>query len=194
LDLLEGIFVEEMGIDCARYDGDMNHEDRKVELDRFKDETKSCRVLLSTVHCCGTGLNIVQANHVMFVDRWFNPTVHDQAMDRCYRIGQTKDVFVSFFDCVGTLDVGMMLTNKHKKENSAILLADGTNLGEGRMSFRQLQGVMRSLIAAQQMERIAHVAKFDRQTPFARVDNDAMTELMARIAQMAEDALRRRRN
>lgn len=113
-------------------------------------------------------------------------------MDRCYRYGQKKDVFVSFFDSVGTIDVGMMLTNKHKKENSAILLADGTVLGEGSMSFRQLQGVMRNLIAAQQTERIAHVEKFGRQTPFALVGNDAMAELMARVAQMAEDARRRR--
>lgn len=178
--------MEEMGIDCARYDGDMNHADRKVELDRFKDKSKSCRVLLSTVHVCGTGLNIVEANHVFFVDRWFNPTVHDQAMDRCYRIGQKKDVFVNFFDCVETIDIGMMLTNKNKKTNSAILLADGTELGDGNMTFRQLQGVMRNLIAEQQKKRILHAAVNGLQAPFERVDSTMMADLMARVARMAE--------
>ena len=80
LDLLEGIFVD-MGLDVARYDGDLNQSERSKQLDHFKTKD-SCRVLLATVHVLGTGLNIIQANHVFFVDRWFNPTVHDQAQDR----------------------------------------------------------------------------------------------------------------
>ena len=80
LDLLEGVF-DDMGLDVARYDGDLKHDARREQLEHFKSEG-SCRILLATVHVLGTGLNIVQANHVFFVDRWFNPTVHDQAQDR----------------------------------------------------------------------------------------------------------------
>lgn len=183
--MLEGVLAEDMQIECARYDGDMNHDDRKVELERFKAKD-SCRVLLATVHCCGTGLNITEANHVFFVDRWFNPTVHDQAMDRCYRIGQKKDVFVSFFDSLGTIDIGMMLTNKYKQENSAILLADGTDLGEGALSFRELNGAMRTLLDRLSLDRKAHVSDWGLETPFRRVEKTFLEELIRQISETAQ--------
>lgn len=182
--------MEDMQIECARYDGDLNQKDRKVELERFKTKS-SCRVFLATVHCCGTGLNIVEANHVFFVDRWFNPTVHDQAMDRCYRIGQKKDVFVSFFDSLGTIDIGMMLTNKYKQENSAILLADGTDLGDGAMSFRELSGVMRTLLERLAIGRRSHVTDFGPTTPFQRVEDSVMQDIVRQITEIAEAARRR---
>ena len=49
-------------------------------------ESSTCNVLLATVQSSGTGLNIVEANHVGFIDRWFNPCVHEQAEDR---VGQS---------------------------------------------------------------------------------------------------------
>jgi len=42
----------------------------------------------------GAGLNIVAANHVIHLERHWNPAKEDQATDRTYRIGQTKDVEV----------------------------------------------------------------------------------------------------
>jgi hypothetical protein len=42
----------------------------------------------------GAGLNIVAANHVVHLERHWNPAKEDQATDRAYRIGQTKDVYV----------------------------------------------------------------------------------------------------
>jgi hypothetical protein len=42
----------------------------------------------------GAGLNITAANHVIHLERHWNPAKEDQATDRAYRIGQTKDVFV----------------------------------------------------------------------------------------------------
>ena len=53
----------------------------------------------------GTGLNIIEANHAAFVDRWFNPFVHEQAEDRMYRIGQLKDVNITYFDTEVSSDI-----------------------------------------------------------------------------------------
>lgn len=103
LDLLEGIFVEQLGIECARFDGDISPEDRSKELDHFKS-SGSCRILLASVQSSGVGLNIVEANHVAFLDRWFNPCVHAQAEDRCHRLGQKKTVTVTYFDTDMTID------------------------------------------------------------------------------------------
>ena len=76
---------------------------------------------------------------MFFVDRWFNPFVHDQAMDRCYRIGQKKKVYVKFFDCAGSIDQVMCILNKHKAENATIVLADGTELGANSGEERNFQ-------------------------------------------------------
>ena len=37
-------------------------------------------------------------------DRWWNPAVEDQATDRAFRIGQTKNVQVHKFVCAGTVE------------------------------------------------------------------------------------------
>ena len=103
LDILEGIFAEDLGIDCARFDGDKTPEERSKELTRFKS-SKTCRILLASVQSSGVGLNIVEANHVAFLDRWFNPCVHAQAEDRCHRLKQTKEVKVTYFDTSMTVD------------------------------------------------------------------------------------------
>ena len=90
LDLLEGVLVDHLGMECARFDGDVETDARAAELRRFK-ESSTCNVLLATVQSSGTGLNIVEANHVGFIDRWFNPCVHEQAEDR---VSQSTFLFV----------------------------------------------------------------------------------------------------
>ena len=51
-------------------------------------------VFLLSLKAGGTGLNLTRADHVIHVDRWWNPAVEEQATDRAYRIGQTKPVQV----------------------------------------------------------------------------------------------------
>ena len=52
----------------------------------------------------GTGLTLTAANHVVHVDRWWNPAVEDQATDRAFRIGQRRNVQVRKFVCAGTVE------------------------------------------------------------------------------------------
>ena len=66
LDLIEGILSIELGLECVRYDGDVDKEVRAKDLARFK-KSESCRVLLATVQSGGTGLNITEANNVLFL-------------------------------------------------------------------------------------------------------------------------------
>ena len=61
-------------------------------------------VLLLSLKAGGTGLNLTAANHVFHFDRWWNPAVENQATDRAFRIGQTRDVQVHKFLCAGTLE------------------------------------------------------------------------------------------
>ncbi|MFD0960579.1 DEAD/DEAH box helicase [Paenibacillus chungangensis] len=51
-------------------------------------------VMILSQKAAGVGLTITSANHVIHYTRWWNPAVENQATDRAYRIGQTKDVYV----------------------------------------------------------------------------------------------------
>ncbi len=149
LDLVEGILTDELGIECARYDGDIGKEERAKDLKRFQT-SDTCRVLLASVQSGGTGLNITQANHVCFLDRWFNPQVHDQAESRCHRIGQTRDVKISYMDTLLTVDDVMKIVNEYKLDNASVLLADGTSLGNIRnaIGYQDLSGMIGNSIKA----------------------------------------------
>ena len=60
--------------------------------------------MVLSVKAGGTGLNLTGANHVIHFDRWWNPAVENQATDRAFRIGQTKDVVVHKMVCTGTIE------------------------------------------------------------------------------------------
>ena len=68
------------------------------------------------------GLNLTAANHVIHLDRWWNPAVEEQATDRAYRIGQRRDVQVHTFVCLGTIEerVHQMLADKRATARAAI--------------------------------------------------------------------------
>ncbi|MBG0824331.1 DEAD/DEAH box helicase [Planomonospora sp. ID91781] len=76
---------------------------RDALVERFQDDDEPMLFLLS-LKAAGTGLNLTAAGHVVHVDRWWNPAVEDQATDRAFRIGQTRNVQVRKFICVGTLE------------------------------------------------------------------------------------------
>ena len=63
----------------------------------------------------GTGLNLTNAQHVIHFDRWWNPAIEDQATDRAYRIGQTKDVQIYKMICSGTLEENVDKLLDHKR-------------------------------------------------------------------------------
>jgi SNF2 family DNA or RNA helicase len=61
-------------------------------------------VFVLSLKAGGTGLNLTAANHVVHVDRWWNPATEAQATDRAFRIGQRRDVRVHTLVCLGTLE------------------------------------------------------------------------------------------
>ena len=67
---------------------------RQKMVDIFQAEPGRFDVMILSPKAGGVGLTITAANHVVHLSRWWNPAVEDQATDRVFRIGQTKDVFV----------------------------------------------------------------------------------------------------
>jgi SNF2 family DNA or RNA helicase len=82
-------------------------------------------VFILSLKAGGTGLNLTAANHVIHVDRWWNPAVEDQATDRAFRIGQRKDVQVRKFVCVGTVEERIDAMIEEKKALAERIVGTG---------------------------------------------------------------------
>jgi superfamily II DNA or RNA helicase len=82
-------------------------------------------IMLLSLKAGGTGLTLTAANHVVHLDRWWNPAVEDQATDRAFRIGQRRSVQVRKFVCPGTVEerIDEMITRK--RALSELVVGDG---------------------------------------------------------------------
>jgi SNF2 family DNA or RNA helicase len=76
----------------------------------------------------GAGLNLTAASHVVHFDRWWNPAVENQATDRAFRIGQTKNVLVHKFVCRGTVEERIDQLIDSKRRLSEDLLEGGAEM------------------------------------------------------------------
>ena len=75
----------------------------------------------------GVGLNLTRANHVIHFDRWWNPAVENQATDRAFRIGQTKNVMVHKFVAKGTIEDRINDIIESKKSLAESIIGSGEN-------------------------------------------------------------------
>ena len=82
-------------------------------------------IFLLSLKAGGTGLTLTAANHVVHLDRWWNPAVENQATDRAFRIGQKKTVQVSKFICTGTLEEKIDDMIEQKKALADLVVGDG---------------------------------------------------------------------
>ncbi|OKP82243.1 DEAD/DEAH box helicase [Paenibacillus sp. P32E] len=84
-------------------------------------------IFILSLKAGGVGLNLTAANHVFHFDRWWNPAVENQATDRAYRMGQTKDVQVHKFISLGTLEekIDEMLESKQQLSDDVIASSEG---------------------------------------------------------------------
>ncbi len=83
--------------------GDTAVKKRQELVRRFQEDEQVPFFVLS-LKAGGSGLNLTAAAHVIHFDRWWNPAVENQATDRAFRIGQTKNVLVHKFICRGTVE------------------------------------------------------------------------------------------
>jgi len=84
--------------------GSTPQKKREEMVDRFQHDPSGPRLFILSLKAGGVGLNLTRANHVFHFDRWWNPAVENQATDRAFRIGQTKNVQVHKFVTTGTLE------------------------------------------------------------------------------------------
>jgi non-specific serine/threonine protein kinase len=97
-------------------------------VERFQEADRhSPPLLIASLKAGGTGLNLTAANHVIHMDRWWNPAVEDQATDRAFRIGQQRTVQVRKLVCVGTVEerVADLIGQKRRLTGATVGSGDG---------------------------------------------------------------------
>jgi len=139
LSLIENVVIDK-NIPYMRIDGSTNN--RQNLIDEFNNG--KAKIGLLSLMAASYGINLTAANHVIHVDRWWNPAVEDQATDRAHRIGQTKTVFVYHISIQGTLEekIDRLL---ERKRDMADQIVDAAVSGERKWSRDDLMEILKPL-------------------------------------------------
>ena len=127
--------------------GSMSGENRKKTVDKFS-ASQDFNILIISPRAGGVGLNIVSANHIIHLERWWNPAIEDQATDRIFRIGQNKPVFIYYplafhpkykeesFDII----LNNILENKRKMRESTLVVSEPDSNEQKDLHRRVFEG------------------------------------------------------
>ncbi|WP_040805125.1 DEAD/DEAH box helicase [Nocardia concava] len=117
---------ERFGTEVPFLHGGVSKQRRDAMVTGFQEESGPPLMLLS-LKAGGTGLNLTAANHVVHLDRWWNPAVENQATDRAFRIGQRRDVQVRKLVCVDTIEERVDDMLKGKSQLADLTVGTGEN-------------------------------------------------------------------
>jgi len=117
--------------------GETEVKKRRELVRRFQEDDNVPFFVLS-LKAGGAGLNLTAASHVIHFDRWWNPAVENQATDRAFRIGQTKNVLVHKFICRGTVEDKIDQMIESKKQLAGDLLGGGADIVLTEMKDEEL--------------------------------------------------------
>ncbi|KHF31901.1 hypothetical protein CM49_05882 [Paenibacillus sp. P1XP2] len=125
-EMLQRVLGQELQEPVLYLHGGTSKTARDRMIEQFQSRTLPSEaqpnVFILSIKAGGVGLNLTAANHVFHFDRWWNPAVENQATDRAYRMGQTKDVQVHKFISIGTLEerIDEMLESKQQLSDNVI--------------------------------------------------------------------------
>ncbi|GHS91483.1 helicase [Bacteroidia bacterium] len=138
-DLLEKFITERFGEKPMFYHGACSIKQREEMVQRFR-HNRADKIFILSLKAAGTGLNLTAASHVIHYDLWWNPAVENQATDRAYRIGQTKNVMVHRMICKNTFEEKIDAMIQKKKHLAEMTIASGENW-IGKLSNKDLREI-----------------------------------------------------
>lgn len=123
-DLLVEMIHAELGTKPLFYHGSVSRANRDIMVDSFQKNLKS-KIMIISLKAGGTGLNLTAASHVIHYDLWWNPAVENQATDRAFRIGQSRNVMVHRLITTGTFEEKINEIIKSKQELAELTVSSG---------------------------------------------------------------------
>jgi non-specific serine/threonine protein kinase len=124
--MLRGHLSGRFGREVLYLHGGVAKSAREAMVTRFQsDENWAPPLFVLSLKAGGTGLTLTAANHVVHVDRWWNPAVEDQATDRAFRIGQRRAVQVRKMVSAGTVEEKIAAMINQKRGLAAKIVGTG---------------------------------------------------------------------
>lgn len=111
----------------VEYSGRTPTKERDAVIDKFRNDP-NCHVILMSYGAGSVGLNLQFAEYVFLFDRWWNPAVEDQAINRAHRIGAAGPVTVTRFVSVATIEEKIDRILQEKRLLSEAILSDAKGL------------------------------------------------------------------
>ena len=146
--ILQQHIQETYGLETPFLHGGITRKQRASMVDRFQNDPEGPIAFVLSLKAGGSGLNLPRANHVIHYDRWWNPAVENQATDRAFRIGQTKDVHVHKLICAGTLEDRIDLMIEAKQETAKQVVGATSERWLTELSNSELRDVLALSAAA----------------------------------------------
>jgi SNF2 family DNA or RNA helicase len=116
------------------YHGKVPHSRRDAVIRQFRDDP-SAHVMLMSYGAGAVGLNLQFASYVFLFDRWWNPAVEDQAINRAHRIGATGPTTVTRFLALDTIEERIDRVLQEKRELFETIFSNAE--GPGKLGLTQ---------------------------------------------------------
>ena len=107
--------LKKLKIKYYKLTGDTPAEKRIKDMNSF-NSNEEIKVYLISLKAGGTGLNLIGADTIIHLDPWWNVSSENQASDRAYRIGQTRNVEVIKLICENSIEERVIELQQIKKD------------------------------------------------------------------------------
>jgi SNF2 family DNA or RNA helicase len=121
----------------AEYHGKVPNQKRDGVIAKFRDDP-NCHVILMSYGAGSVGLNLQFASYVFLFDRWWNPAVEDQAINRAHRIGAKQAVTVTRFLALNTIEQRINEVLERKRELFDAVFNDSNDGPTSRFSREEI--------------------------------------------------------
>jgi SNF2 family DNA or RNA helicase len=142
VDTLERLAGPLAGYRPLAYHGRVPHAARDRVIREFREDSRR-HVLLISYGAGGVGLNLQFCEYVFLFDRWWNPAVEDQAINRAHRIGAAGPVTVTRFMTLATIEQRIDQVLEEKRELFDTIFSDTAPRRNFGMSQEEIFGLFR---------------------------------------------------
>ena len=143
-------FIEKLMIELQEFNplkiiGGQDLEDRQKSIDNFQND-KNYRVIICSIKAGGVGITLTAACHIAFLEQGWTPAEHDQAEDRCYRIGTKNNVNIYYFVAKNTIEEKILQLINQKREIFKQLMQDKTEIKENIYDINIITDLVNNLL------------------------------------------------
>ena len=143
--------------------GKSSSVERTAEVDRFA--MGEADVFVAPIKSAGTGINLQSARHALFLERLWTPSLMSQAEDRLHRIGQSRQVTITYLDAARTVDQYVAEVLAAKQQLIDRVVDDVDDQAECAEQGDTVSEVMERMAADPRLSRSGANPSADRQGP-----------------------------